>query len=189
MMKLGSRQPRGKGRFKAAIGTTEMYKFYCFKYFKEKVDNRIKIYTKSKYNISAGVYYNVVSDINKLLGEEIVYDGLELTLPCRMGIIGLKKVKRNLWIHKGTGKAAGYPVNLKETKDLWDSDPEAKAAKRYVFFMNEHTNQNLYKVWYDRKPAVFTYKRVYRFKTCRYLNRELAKVLKDNKLKIDAYNA
>lgn len=187
-MSLSNRKPRGKSLMHASVGTPQMYKFYCFKYFKEKINNRVKVYTKSKYNITAGTYYSIVSEINKLVGEEIVYDGFELILPCRMGTIGLKKKKRKLWIDPKTGKATGYPVNLKETKDLWDRDPEAKAKKQYVYFMNNHTNQNIYKVAYDRKNANFTYKRVYRFKTCRYLNRELAKVLKDNKLNIDAYN-
>lgn len=188
-MSLSNRKPRGKSIYKSNAGTSQMYKFYCFKYFKEKVDNRIKVYTKSKYNITAGQYNTIVEAINKLVGEEIVYDGLELTLPCRLGVIGLKKRKHKLWIDKPTGRAAGYPVNLKETKDLWDRDPQAKAKKQYVFFTNEHTNQNMYRISYDRKNAHFTYKKVYRFKPCRYLNRELAKVLKDNKLNIDAYYA
>jgi hypothetical protein len=62
MMKLGSRQPRGKGRFKAAIGTTEMYKFYCFKYFKENI-------ISVKYQPHAKIFLSFVA-MNALKGED-----------------------------------------------------------------------------------------------------------------------
>lgn len=122
-------------------------------------------------------FYSIIRKINNLLAEE-VKNGREISFPCRMGKLELRKLKRGVSLVDGKLRNT-YPVNWEETVKLWYEDKEAKERKLLV----RNEVDTIYRVRYCKYDATFENKCFYEFS----LNRFIKIALKDNinKGKID----
>ena len=64
-----------------AIGITNFYEFYFSTFYKEVNGNWATINNKSKYYVTRKAYVNLISDYNKAIMEEIIYDNFEFNMP------------------------------------------------------------------------------------------------------------
>jgi hypothetical protein len=98
-------------------------------------------------------------------------DGNECKLPAGLGLFKIVKKKRELTKLRPDWKA---------TKELWAKSADAKAAKKIVYHLNEHTKGYYYK-FYWKKGRVSNVS-VYSFIPVRSAKRSLAScILNDNK--------
>ena len=97
-----------------------------------------------------------------MLIDLIVSDAEEVSLPCRLGTLRIKKIKS------------------KERKMV-----DWKLTKEYgklIYHLNMHTDGYYYKWHWKKQNALFTNKSVYSFKPLRKYKRGMAKLLKENKV-------
>ena len=117
---------------------------------------------------------------------KMVVTNNEYPLPCRMGRISLEKIKKQIKIDENGRLINKPPVDYKATRELWNSDSEAKEKRLKVYRKNEHTDgYRLYITW--NKSTTQLYKRAhYRFEAVREFKREIPKILKEHN-NIDFY--
>lgn len=171
-------------------GMGDYYNYYAINNFKEYSEEkkRTVIYKNSKYFVDRATFSKIISDFNKAVCEEVLYENFEYKLPARMGEISIKKYKPKIeFDENGKLKSRTLPVDWKATNELWNNNPEAKEQKKLVRFLNDHTNGFISKWYYVKNYANYKYKSGYVFKASRTNKRELAKILKDEDLKIDYY--
>lgn len=81
----------------------------------------------------------------------LVFNGEDVCLPGRVGSIQVVGRKMTPKI-KSDGTIGGAGPDWVKTKELWDRNPEAKAERRIVVHLNEHTNGLRYKItWHKRR--------------------------------------
>lgn len=153
------RPPRGKSKIHNSFGVYDAY----------------KLLSKSKWlNIGKPVtskdFYAIVRKVNKLLADEIA-NGRDAQFPSGMGKIELTKVKPGAHLFDGRVHVT-YPVDWKETIDLWNRDEEARKNKVRVRRENKFT----YRTRYNRHNCKYGNNRLYKFK----LNRFVKIALKEN---------
>lgn len=109
-----------------------------------------------------------------------VFEGHDVILPARLGYIGIRGSKVKPRIDE-EGNVKGLAPNWKETKELWDSNPEAKEKKELVYCFNEHTNGYRYKLVWFKKNFIFINKNVYSFRLNRENKRVMMKLINEGK--------
>ena len=114
------------------------------------------------YNIDKNTYRNICIDFNEMLIDYIISDAGEVTLPCRLGTLRVKKIKSK----------NRKMVDWKLTKEYG----------KLIYHLNMHTDGYYYKWHWKKQHALFSNKSVYSFKPLRKFKRNVAKLLKDNKV-------
>jgi hypothetical protein len=125
-----------------------------YKDFQESGDNI--------YKVSKDVYRNICIEFNEMLIDHIILDSGEIELPCRLGSLRIKKIKSK----------NRKMVDWKLTKEYG----------KLIYHLNMHTDGYYYKWHWKKKSALFTNKSVYSFVPLRRHKREVAQLLKDNKV-------
>lgn len=122
-------------------------------------------------------FYKIIREVNNLLAIEIS-NGNEVSFPCRMGKLELRKIQSGVSIVDGKLKNT-YPINWKDTLRLWFEDEEARKDK--TLLRNE--TDFVFHVKYSKRNANYENQCFYEFT----LNRFIKKALKENinKGKID----
>lgn len=143
----------------------------CYNTYKESVEKELQV--------SYSDYMKVLKAFNNKVKEEIIYNASEITLPCNLGRVRIKKFKNKMNPNK-------LSPNWRATLDLWERNPEAKEKKTLVYHLNEHRKGHAYRVFWDKKISKVRHHSYYTFKPVREFKRELAKVLLTN-TKIDYY--
>lgn len=169
------------------LGVNDFYEFYSRTYYKEKVGNRMSINKRSRFYVTRTNYCNIISEFNKSMMQEVIYDNFEFILPARMGTIHIVKFKPKVRIDRTGRTTYLLPINWKVTKELWNTDPEAKENKTLVRHLNEHTNGYICKLRYDKFKATYRWKSAYSFLPCRPFKDELAKFLQDPNREVNYY--
>jgi len=122
----------------------------------------------------------LLSIFSKLRHE--IYKGYILKLPYNLGYIGIEEKKPIIRFNEdGTinKKGSSLTIDYKATRELWEEYPELQEKKKVVYFENEHTSGNKYKIkWrhFGKNKNIS----VYAFKPTRRFSRELAQYLKSN---------
>jgi hypothetical protein len=107
-------------------------------------------------------------------------------LPCRLGRIEIRKIKKEVKIDPKTGKIINKLVpNWQATKKLWKENPEAKAKKIILRYTNEHTNGYVFRPRYIKNTANFKNKTVYKMSINRELRRNTEPAIVNKR--IDAF--
>lgn len=104
-----------------------------YKLYKKSVENPIDIQTYIKY----------VNDYHKFLMEK-VFEGNEITLPARMGTLCIVGKKQKVSFDED-GKVKGLAPDWVKTKQLWNSNSEAKERKQLLYHTNSHTDNTRYR--------------------------------------------
>lgn len=141
-----------------------------------------KMLRKNKwYNIGRSLreneFYSIIRGVNKLLADELA-NGNDIHFPHGMGVLELRKSKRGVRLVDGKLKN-NYPVDWKETLQLWYNDEEAMNNKTLA----RKESKVVYYVMYNKHDANYENQCFYEFA----LNRFIKKTLKENinKGKID----
>lgn len=158
---------RGKGKYKAGVATKEMYKHY-----KNNVEKN------SVYDVTKTVYTKILKEINSKIMNLIITTNYEFVMPYRLGTLSIKKFKTRLKLDEnGNLIKSKLPVDYGKTNLLWKLDPEAKAKKKVIYFLNEHTDGYRHVFHWDKRSSNITNKSIYTFKASRENNRNINKAL------------
>lgn len=146
-------------KIKNSYGVYDGFKFYR--------KNKPK---ETKYILSESQYFSIIRKVNELLGETLI-NGEDITLPCRLGRLELRKYKATISVD-GEKIKTNLPIDWDRTLKLWYEDPESYKSKTLI----KIEEKDIYKIYYNRNIADFTNKTFYQFD----VNRELKKKLKQN---------
>lgn len=132
-----------------------------------------KIIRKNKWqNIGHPVtekdFYRIIRSMNLAISQQLI-DGKEVVLPCRMGSLELRKNLRKVAI-KDNKVITNSPIDWNATLSLWYKDDEARQDKIIV----RTTNNEIYRIHYDKSKAAYTNKSFYSFS----MNRNIKQALK-----------
>jgi len=118
-----------------------------------------KEYFKSVSNpVSEKEYVTICSEYNKYLMKK-VFEGDEITLPARMGILFIVG-KKNIIKFNDKGEP-NLPVNWKATTDLWKRDIVAAENKKKIYHTNDHTDGVTYRFFWSKKNIFAENKNLY----------------------------
>jgi len=126
-----------------------------YRLYKESVANPIDIKT----------YLILTADYNKFLIDKVL-EGKEITLPSRMGTLSILGKEQKIRFDE-EGKIAGLAPDWVKTKELWDSNPEAKAEKKLLYHTNSHTDNVRYKYLWSKKNVLVENKTLYSLRLTR----------------------
>lgn len=155
-----------------------------------KVTGSIGVYQAYKYirknkwfdierPLKEGEFYRIIRRVNEYLAEELMR-GNEIKLPHRLGTLEIRKKPTRVRIVDGK-LVTSLPIDWDATLKLWYDDEEAFHNKTLVRLENEE----VFKVYYNKKDANYVNKSFYEFKPNREIQRNLAKRIREGT--IDAY--
>lgn len=137
---------------------TDFYKAYC-----EYVDDN------PLYQIEYKKFREILTEYFKYLRDELIENGKEIKLPCRMGTLQIVKHKPKEY--------SGKSLRI-----------DYAASKKYgkmIFHLNEHTNGFKYRAYWNKHVMLTHNKTHYQLVMTRDNKRHLAQILKN---KIRDYN-
>ena len=140
------------------------------------VRDTYKDYKKdSKNPVSISVYTKIIAAYMKYLMLH-VFEGETVHLPSKFGAIRIVGRKQNITFDE-EGNVHGLTPNWRRTKELWDSDPEAKANKKLVYNTNENTNGIIYRFKWYKDLCTLRYKTIFSLIMTRENKRTLHKLI------------
>lgn len=155
-----------KERIKTHIGSADIYAFY-----RRNTDNK---------TVSRSTFSKITDEFNDAIMSAVIYEGYEFALPFRLGHIRIRKHKPKLRYNEdGSLDKTPLHPNWKETKKLWEENPEAKERKQLVFHTNPHTDGYQYKFFWHKKHCNIKNHTSYCFIPSRANKRKLAALLKN----------
>jgi len=136
--------------------------------YKKEIENPVDI----------KVFVAICNGYMKFLVNKLLVKG-EIMLPLKIGNILILGHKSNIRLEEG--KIVGAAPNWRGTKELWESDPEAKAAKQLVYFFNEETNGVRYSYKWSKARSMIPNKTLYSIGMSRDNKRALSALVKQGK--------
>ena len=128
--------------------------------------------------INISQYVQITNHFMKFLITKLLTTG-EINIPERLGKLSIFGKKVNVRIEDGEIK--GLAPDWVKTKQLWDSDAEAKENKQLVYHFNEETNGIRYKFFWSKNRVLVSNKTLYNLRMTRSNKRELSRLVKNNK--------
>ena len=123
-------------------------------------------------------YVQIINQFMKFLICKLFETG-EINIPERLGKLTIsgKKVK----VRIEDGEIKGLAPDWVKTKQLWESDEEAKNNKQLVYHFNEETNGIRYKFSWSKNRVLVSNKTLYNLRMTRSNKRELSKLVREGK--------
>lgn len=154
----------------------------CFKWYKNEKHGSIKTFTK---------YKEVVTELNSIFVNLLIYKGIDFKMPERLGHLSVKRKKCKFYSDTKGHVANNYPIDWFRTKKLWEeqypglSNEELKKIKnkKIIYNFNEHSAGEKCIFYWDKVMSNVKYQNFYwiRFNRTHKLN--LSAALKnDNNL-------
>ena len=128
--------------------------------------------------INISQYVQIINQFMKFLILKLLSTG-EIILPERLGRLSIFGKKVNVRIEDGEIK--GLAPDWVKTKQLWDSDEEAKNNKQLVYHFNEETNGIRYKFFWSKNRVLVSNKTLYNLRMTRSNKRELSRLVREGK--------
>lgn len=128
--------------------------------------------------VDKSIYLQITNQFMKFLSSKLLSQG-EINIPERLGKLSIygKKVK----VKVEDGQIKGLAPDWVKTKELWESDKEAKNKKQLVYHFNEETNGIRYKFAWSKNRVLVSNKTLYNLRMTRSNKRELSKLVKEGK--------
>lgn len=126
-----------------------------YKLYKQDVKDPVDIKT----------YILIATEYNKFLMDKVL-DGEEVTLPSRLGTLSIIGKKQKVSLDED-GKIKGLAPDWVKTKQLWDSNPQAKEKKQLLYHTNSHTDNTRYKFFWSKQRILIQNKILYSLKITR----------------------
>jgi hypothetical protein len=124
-------------------------------------------------------FYSIVRKINDYLADEII-SGRDVTLPCRMGRIEVRKHEAYVKYEDNKLKT-NLPIDWDKTLKLWYEDKESYKNKTLI----KMEEKEMFKIFYNRISANYNNKSYYDFSPNRYVKLSLKQRIKEGNF--DAY--
>lgn len=121
-------------------------------------------------------FYSIIRAINNILANDIA-NGVQITLPYKMGQLELRKSKRGVRLVKGKLKNS-YPIDWDKTVKLWYEDREAKNNKILI----RKESKYVYYIKYSKFKARYENQSFYEFALNRSIKLALKNNIKNNKI-------
>lgn len=122
-------------------------------------------YKKESENpVDLALYCKVVNLFMKFIINKVLI-GYEVVLPYSMGSMLIKGTK--IVNPKDENGKVNYSPNWKKTKELRDRDPVAKAQRKIVYCLNEHTGGVIYRLAWNKFTIPIVNKTIYYFRGTR----------------------
>lgn len=148
-----------------------------------RVNNSYGVYDAYKYirknkwfdigqPVTEHQFYSIIRRMNNLLADALIHEH-DIELPCRMGIIEVRKYDARISIEDGKIKT-NLPIDWDRTLKLWSEDEEAY-QKRTLIKMEE---KEIFSIYYNRIKANYNNKSFYEFTVNRDLKRRLKQRIK-----------
>lgn len=128
--------------------------------------------------INISQYVQIINHFMKFLSSKLLSTG-EINIPERLGKLSIFGKKVNIRIENGEIK--GLAPDWVKTKELWDSDEEAKNNKQLVYHFNEETNGIRYKFFWSKNRVLVSNKTLYNLRMTRSNKRELSRLVREGK--------
>lgn len=152
-----------------------------------KVNNSYGVYDVYKYirknkwfdigqPVTEHQFYSIIRRMNNLLADALIH-GHDIELPCRMGVIEVRKYDARISIENGKVKT-NLPVDWDRTLKLWSEDEEAY-KERTLIKMEE---KEIFSIFYNRTAANYKNKSFYEFRPNRQLKLMIKRRIKAGKL-------
>ena len=128
--------------------------------------------------VDKSIYLQITNQFMKFLSSKLLSQG-EINIPERLGKLSIygKKVK----VKVEDGQIKGLAPDWVKTKELWESDKEAKNKKQLVYHFNEETNGIRYKFAWSKNRVLVSNKTLYNLRMTRSNKRELSKLVREGK--------
>ena len=128
--------------------------------------------------VDKSIYLQITNQFMKFLSSKLLSQG-EINIPERLGKLSIygKKVK----VKVEDGQIKGLAPDWVKTKELWESDKEARNKKQLVYHFNEETNGIRYKYVWSKNRVLVSNKTLYNLRMTRTNKRELSKLVKEGK--------
>ena len=126
--------------------------------------------------LKEGEFYRIIRRINQYLADELC-QGHEIKLPHRLGSLELRKRPTRIAIVDNK-LVTTLPIDWDATLKLWYSDEESYHNKTLV----RVTNEEVFKVYYDKTNANYNNKSFYTFRPHRDLQRRISRNAKQGNL-------
>lgn len=129
------------------------------------IRSTFKFYKKNKERVvEEKDYVKINNAFNKFLVDK-VFEGYDVVIPAKLGIISIVGTKKELQFDDDGNPL--LPPDWKKTKELWDSNPEAKKNKKRIFHTNEHSDGIVYKFFWSKEKVIIPYKTLYSLRMTR----------------------
>ena len=128
--------------------------------------------------VDKSIYLQITNQFMKFLSSKLLSQG-EINIPERLGKLSIygKKVK----VKVEDGQIKGLAPDWVKTKELWESDKEAKNKKQLVYHFNEETNGIRYKYVWSKNRVLVSNKTLYNLRMTRSNKRELSRLVREGK--------
>jgi hypothetical protein len=141
-------------------------------------DSYVVYKSMSDNPINISQYVQIINQFMKFIINRLFEKG-QIFLPEKLGtlqVIG-KKVKVKI----EDGQIKGLAPDWVKTKELWESDDEAKKNKQLVYHFNEQTNGVRYRFFWSKNRVLVLNKTLYNLKMTRTNKRTLSQLVKGGK--------
>lgn len=126
----------------------------------------------TKDPLSERLFKDIVYDINKEVSDLVISRSFEYRLPYRLGYLRIKKRKLRLKIKNGRIDVNKNMVDWKSTFDYWQDKYGTRDRKvlrdikdkKRIYQLNEHTNGDIMKWFWDKHLCNVPNSSVYKFK-------------------------
>lgn len=134
---------------------------------KTNLRDSYKFYRKDNPNaVDIKTYLQIVALFMQFIMQK-VFDGLDVRLPSKLGIIGIRGKKSRAFIND-KGEIKGVAPNWGKTKELWKAEASnrgisfeeyvstvPKSERQLVYCFNEHSDGIIYRlVWYKKNVII-----------------------------------
>ena len=141
-------------------------------------DSYKKYLTTTENPVNIKTYVLINSLYNKFLTSKVL-EGHEVTLPARLGTLCILGSKSVLKIEEG--KVKGLAPDWVSTKKLWDTNPQAKLAKKLLYHTNTHTDGVRYKWHWSKNNVLVENKSLYALRLTRENKRAVHSTILEGK--------
>jgi len=115
------------------------------------------------YQIDYKKYREIITDYFKHIYNQVIEEGCEVKLPCRLGILCIVKHKPKNYNSKS------LRVDFKSTNEL----------HKTIFHLNEHSDGYKFRFYWNKKESLVTNKTKYQLVATRFNKRRLAQIIKN----------
>lgn len=129
-------------------------------FYKNYIDN---IADNHLYKIPYDIYRKIITAYFRYLSNEIIENGRNVKLPCRLGYVEIIKHKPKEW----SGKSLRIDYN------------RSKELDKVVYHLNAHSNGFKYRFYWSKQDAIVINKSKYQLVMTRANKRRLAQIIKN----------
>ena len=144
---------------------------------------------KIKSAINREIFFELSNKFNREVMKLILYKGIDFRMPYKLGMLRVIKLKTRGLVYDDNGNLLrkDYVKDFSSTMKLWERDPQAKIDRKYIYFLNEHTDGFVYKFSWNKYTVNIQNIRSYKFKPTRSNKLWLYEVITDDDLDVDYF--